>query len=73
MGPFNKEVELTVPPQKQNKTIKIKSLNGYDATREKLDEGSTLNVKNQCNNQQNLKPKCWLVIKLNIFLLLLYK
>ena len=37
MGLFNKEVEL-IPPKKQNannKTIKVKSLNGYDAIREK--------------------------------------
>ena len=48
MGFFNKEVELIIPPKKQNannKTIKIKSLNGYDAIREKLDEGNTLTVK----------------------------
>ena len=41
MGFFNKEVELTIPPKKQNtnnKTIKIKS--GYDAIREKVDEGT---------------------------------
>ena len=45
MGFFNKEVEL-IPPKKQtNKTIKIKSLNGYDAIREKLDEGNTMTVK----------------------------
>jgi len=44
MGFFNKEVELIVPPKKQNsKTIKVKSLNGYDAIREKLDEGTTTN------------------------------
>ena len=34
MGLVNKEVELIVPPKKQNKTIKIKSLNEYDAIRE---------------------------------------
>ena len=48
MGIFNKEVELIIPPKKQNandKTIKVKSLNGYDAIREQLDEGNTLNVK----------------------------
>ena len=47
MGLFNKEVEL-IPPKKQstnNKPIKVKSLNGYDAIREKLDEGNTLTVK----------------------------
>ena len=45
---FNKEVELIIPPKKQNannKTIKVKSLNGYDAIREKLDEGNTMTVK----------------------------
>ena len=33
MGFFNKEVELIIPPKKQNsKTIKVKSsLNGYNA------------------------------------------
>ena len=42
MGLF-KEVELIIPPKKQNnKTIKTKSLNGHDAVREKLDEGSTM-------------------------------
>ena len=48
MGFFNKEVELIIPPKKQNannKTIKVKSLNGYDAIREKLDEGNTMSVK----------------------------
>ena len=48
MGLFNKEVELIIPPKKQNannKTIKVKSLNGYDAIREKLDEGNSMTVK----------------------------
>ena len=47
MGLF-KEVELIIPLNKQNannKTIKIKSLKGYDAIREKLDEGNTMTVK----------------------------
>ena len=47
MGLFNKEVEL-IPPKKQsinNKPIKVKSLNGYDAIREKLDEPRTMTVK----------------------------
>ena len=46
MGLF-KEVELIIPPEKQNtnnKTVKIKSLNGYDAIRGELDEGNTMNV-----------------------------
>ena len=48
MGFFNKEVELIIPPKKQNannKTIKVKSFNGYDAIRKKLDEGNTMTVK----------------------------
>ena len=46
MGFFDKEVELIIPPKKQtSKTIKVKSLNGYDAIREKLDEGNTMAVK----------------------------
>ena len=52
MGPF-KEVELIIPPKKQNtnnKAIKIKSLSGYDAIRGKLDEGNTLNVKSPVVN-----------------------
>lgn len=52
---FNKEVELIIPPKKQNKTIKVKSLNGYDAIREKLDEGNTLTVKTPV--EQTTKPK----------------
>tara|TARA_Y100000389_G_C17426710_1_gene499971 strand:- start:592 stop:789 length:198 start_codon:yes stop_codon:yes gene_type:complete len=55
---FNKEVELIIPPKKQNtnnKTIKVKSLNGYDAIREKLDEGNTMNVKTPV--EQTTKPK----------------
>ena len=57
MGFFNKEVELIIPPKKQtNKTIKVKSsLNGYDAIREKLDEGNTMTVKTPV--EQHTKPK----------------
>ena len=55
MGLF-KEVELIIPPKKQNnKTIKVKSLNGYDVIREKLDEGNTLNVKSPV--EPSTKPK----------------
>ena len=46
MGLFG-EVELIIPPGKQNtknKTIKVKSLNGYDAIGEKLVEGNTVTV-----------------------------
>ena len=55
MGLFNNEVELIVPPKKQNKTIKIRSLNGYDAIREELGEGNTLTVKQPV--QETTKPK----------------
>ena len=58
MGFFNKEVELIIPPKKQdanNKTIKAKSLNGYDAIREKLDEGNTMTVKQPV--EPTTKPK----------------
>ena len=62
MGLFNKEVEL-IPPKKQtnnNKTIKIK-LNGYDAIREKIDEGNTMTVKTPVSGkgpqQEKTKPK----------------
>ena len=60
MGFFNKEVELIIPPKKQtNKTIKVKSLNGYDAIREKLDEGNTMTVKGPVlgKGSQPEKPK----------------
>ena len=59
MGFFNKEVELIIPPKKQtvknDKSVKVKSLNGYDAIREKLDEGNTLTTKTPV--EQNTKPK----------------
>ena len=59
MGCFNKEVELIIPPKKQtvknDKSVKVKSLNGYDAIREKIDEGNTLSVKTPV--EQNTKPK----------------
>ena len=60
MGLFDKEVEL-IPPKKQsinNKTIKVKSLNGYDAIREKLDAGNTMTVKQPVLEKRPLeKPK----------------
>ena len=54
MGLF-KDVELIIPPKKQNannKTTKVKSLNGYDAIREKLDEGNTMTVKQPVVNEK---------------------
>ena len=57
---LNKEVELiTIPKKQTNKTIKVKSLNGYDAIREKLDEGNTMTVKTPVSGKgpQQEKPK----------------
>ena len=54
---FNKD-EMITPPKKQNtnnKTIKVKSLNGYDAI-EKFDEHNTMNVKRPViNGKHNTK------------------
>ena len=58
MNFFNKEVELIIPPKKQNSktnNVKVKSLNGYDAIREKLDESNTLTAKTPV--EQTTKPK----------------
>ena len=55
-----KEVELIIPPKKQNannKTVKVKSLNGYDAIREKLDEGNTMTVKQPVESVTKPKTK----------------
>ena len=56
MGLFQKEVHIVEKP-KHNKSngIKTKSLNGYDAIREKLDEHNTLTVKHQ--PIESVKPK----------------
>ena len=59
MGLF-KNVELIIPPKKQNannKTIKVKSVNGYDAIREKLDEGNTMTVKQPVESVTKPKTK----------------
>ena len=43
---LHKEAELiTIPKKQTSKAIKVKSLNGYDAIREKLDEGNTMTIK----------------------------
>ena len=53
---LSKEVELIIIPKKYtSKTLKVKSLNGFDAIREKLDEGNTLSVKTPV--EQPTKPK----------------
>ena len=57
MGFFKTDVELIEPKQQtNNKTdkIKVKSLNGYDAIREKLEDSNTLTVKQPIQQQ---KPK----------------
>ena len=59
MGFFNKEIELIIPPKKQNtnnKTIKVKSLNGYDAIREKIDENNTMTVRASATLRQPVEP-----------------
>ena len=57
MGLFS-EVELIIPPKKQttknDKSVKVKTLNGYDAIREKIDEDNTLTVKKPV---EQTKPK----------------
>ena len=55
MGFFQNDIQMVENP-KSNKPdkVKLKSLNGYDATREKLDENSTLTVKQPVVNE---KPK----------------
>jgi len=59
MGFFNTEVELITVPKKKSgkndKSVKVKSLNGYDAIREKIDEDSALTVKKPV--EQTTKPK----------------
>ena len=56
MGLFE-EVGLIIPPKMQNnKTVKVTSLNGVDAIREKLDEGNTMTVKNPVVTEST-KPK----------------
>ena len=64
MGLFNTEVELIIPPSvrqlraaqttKNEKSVKVKTLNGYDAIREKIDEDNTLTVKKPV---ESTKPK----------------
>ena len=55
MGLFS-EAELIIPPKKQtaknDKSVKAKSLNGYDAIREKIDEDNTLTVKKPVEKNQ---------------------
>ena len=59
MGFFNEEVEFIIPPKKQNtdnKAVRIKSLNGYDSIREKIDENDTMSVKSPVVHEKT-KPK----------------
>ena len=67
MGLF-KNVELIIPPKKQNtndKTVKVKSLNGYDDVREKLDEGNTMTVKQPVESVTKPKTKVSIGLQLN--------
>ena len=76
MGFLNKEVELIILPKTQNannKTIEVKSLNGYDAIREERDEGNTLTVKPPVEQFTKLnKSEYWLITKLIIFISIIY-
>ena len=56
MGTF-KELELIIPPRKQNKTINVKSSSGCDAIRAKIDEGITMTVKTPVEQSTKLKTK----------------
>ena len=68
MGFFNKEVELIIPIKKHNttnnETIEIKSLNGYGAIRQKIDEGNTLTVKQPVATERT-KPTVSIGLQLN--------
>ena len=69
MGLFE-EVELITPYKKQNnKTLKIKSLKWYDAIREKLDEGNTLNVRSPVVNKKP-KTKVSIGLKITIYIVI---
>ena len=50
--------------KKQNKTVKVKSLNGYGAIREKIDEGNTLTVKQPVVTER-MKPKVSIGLQLD--------
>ena len=65
MGLFQKEIQLVENPKQNNTTnnVKIKSLNGYDAIGERLDEHNTLTVKQPV--VVNEKPKTKVSIVLN--------
>ena len=55
---LHKEAELiTIPKKQTSKAIKVKSLNGYDAIREKLDEGNTMTVKTPVEQPEKPKTK----------------
>ena len=77
MGFFNTEVELIIPPKKKNERASatrrddksvargscapLKTLNGYDAIREKIDEDNTLTERAPATRrkpvEQTTKPK----------------
>ena len=55
-----KQVALIIPPKTQNtnnKTVNVNPLNGYDAIRGKLDEGSTMTVKQPVESETKPKTK----------------
>ena len=67
MGFFHKEVELIIPPKEQNtnnKTVKVNSLNGHDAIREKIDSKNT--AMRHTPVEQHTKPKTKVSIGLKL-------
>ena len=68
MGLFNKELKIIIPPKHQNTnntTIKVKTLNDYDAIREKAYSDNTLSVKYPV--QESTKPKTKVSIGLELY------
>ena len=63
MGLFQNGIQIVKKP-KSNKTknFKIKSLNGYDAIGEKLDENNTLTVKQPVVVNEQTKSKVSVVL-----------
>ena len=61
MGLFQNEIQIVEKPKNDKPDkVKLKSLNGYDAIREKLDEHNTLTVKQLVVNEKT-KTKSVLV------------
>ena len=67
MGFFKTDTELIEPKKQTNNNtdkIKVKSLSGYDAIREKLEERNTLTVKQPIQPQKETS-KYWVITNYN--------